>query len=48
MQPGSLQVGRSLSAKLIRSTLLLACVLGLVISLIQIGVDLRRTERHPD
>lgn len=48
MQPGSLQVGRSLSAKLIRSTLLLACLLGLVISLIQIGMDLRRTERQPD
>jgi len=48
VQSGSLQVGRSLSAKLIRSTLLLACVLGLLVSFLQIVIDLRRTESQPD
>lgn len=48
MLSGYQHVRRRLSVTLIRSTLLLAGVLGLLISLLQIVIDLRRTEKLLD
>lgn len=42
------QAIRSLSGKLIRSTVLLAFVLGFLVSAIQIVIDFRKAERQPD
>lgn len=48
MSVHSPQALRSLSGRLIRSTLLLVGILGLLLSALQIGFDLRRTAKLPD
>ncbi|MGA6108512.1 ATP-binding protein [Pseudomonas solani] len=47
-RPAPSRIGRSLSSSLVRINLLCACLLGLAISVVQVGLDYYRARAQPD
>lgn len=48
MNAAPARIGRSLSSSLVRINLLCACLLGLAISVVQVGLDYYRAREQPE